>query len=111
MNPIANVKKKSAQKDMQIDIIYLLEIQIQALTEELAIEKDPVLRRTITTDLKTLIEVEEKYRKLDPEGKLSPDAVLGAIANLMDIILILNFEKVGIITSKALGFVMKARLK
>jgi hypothetical protein len=37
--------------------------------------------------------------------KPSPDAVVGAAASVAGILLVLNYEKIGVITSKALGFV------
>ena len=40
---------------------------------------------------------------------LSPDALLAAGANLAGILLILNYEKMGVVTSKALSFVAKLR--
>jgi hypothetical protein len=48
----------------------------------------------------------ESYKKL----KVSPDTIAIVIANLVGIILILKHEKIDIITSKALGFVLKGRV-
>lgn len=40
----------------------------------------------------------------------SPDTVLVVGGNLLGILLILHFEKIGIISTKALGFVLKGRV-
>jgi hypothetical protein len=37
--------------------------------------------------------------------KPSPDAVVGAAASVVGILLVLHYEKLGVVTSKALGFV------
>lgn len=42
--------------------------------------------------------------------KISPDAILAVVGNLAGIALILNFERMEILTSRAIGFVMKTRL-
>lgn len=41
--------------------------------------------------------------------KVSPDVLATVGGNLAGILLILNYERVGIVTSKALGFVQKLR--
>lgn len=46
---------------------------------------------------------------LKPSWKVTPDTVLIVLCNLLGILLILKHEKIDIITSKALGFVMKGR--
>lgn len=42
--------------------------------------------------------------------KISPDTVLAVAGNLAGILLILNYERVNVVASKALGFVHKARI-
>lgn len=56
----------------------------------------------------------EQLEKLDAltchkveKKALSKDALLAAGANLAGILLILNYERIGAVTSKALGFVRK----
>jgi hypothetical protein len=39
----------------------------------------------------------------------SPDAVVGAAASILGIIAILQYEKIGVVTSKALGFINKMK--
>jgi hypothetical protein len=41
--------------------------------------------------------------------RISPDALAGLVGSLSGILLILNFERAGAVTSKALGFVSKFR--
>lgn len=60
---------------------------------------------------KTLETVSKLHRMKqdDKPATLSPDTVAVVAANLLGIMLILKYEKFDIVTSKALGFVMKAR--
>lgn len=50
------------------------------------------------------LKMEEKCRKVSPDTK----AVIAG--NLLGILLILGYEKANVITSKALGFVLKGRV-
>ena len=58
--------------------------------------------------------VEAKYRVYSEMGKSSwkftPDTLLIVGGNLIGILLILNFEKLDIVRSKAIGFVLKGRV-
>jgi len=47
---------------------------------------------------------------LKTNWKITPDTLLVVTGNLLGIILILHHEKVDIITSKALGFVLRGRV-
>lgn len=52
-----------------------------------------------------------EYDKLaESKWKISPDTLLVVAGNLVGILLILNFEKMDIIRSKAISFVLKGRL-
>jgi hypothetical protein len=42
--------------------------------------------------------------------KISPDTILIVAANLVGIVLILGYEQASVVTSKALGFVVKGRV-
>lgn len=61
-------------------------------------------------NLKVLSEVHdlETPSPEPPAPTLSPDAVLGAGVNIAALLLILNFEKMSVITSKAFGVFVKA---
>jgi hypothetical protein len=54
-----------------------------------------------------------KLKKLQNETthswKPSPDALVGAAGSVLGIVLILQFEKIGVITSKAVGFVRQLK--
>ena len=53
----------------------------------------------------------EEYDKLSKRNwKFSPDTLLVVAGNLIGILLILNFEKMDIVRSKAISFVLKGRL-
>lgn len=56
----------------------------------------------------------EKYQvyaeMLKTSWKFTPDTLLVVGGNLMGILLILNFERLDIVRSKALGFVLKGRV-
>jgi phage gp29-like protein len=60
---------------------------------------------------KALTRVERLYELLDKEKPktFSKDTILTVAANLIGIILILKHENVNVITSKALGFVLRPR--
>ena len=60
---------------------------------------------------KTLSLVERLHKMLDKEkpASVSKDTMLTVAANLVGIILILKHEHVNVISSKALGFIMRPR--
>lgn len=49
-------------------------------------------------------------RMLHQHWKITPDTLLVVTGNLMGILLILNFERLDIIRSKAMSFVLKGRV-
>lgn len=51
-----------------------------------------------------------KAPEKEPKKPVSPDAVIAAAANIAGILLILQYEHIHVITSKALGFVAKVKL-
>lgn len=48
-------------------------------------------------------------RTMGSKFRVNPDTVLTIAGNLLGILLILNFEKIGYISSKALSFVLKPK--
>lgn len=54
-------------------------------------------------------EILMKQADLERRGKISPDTLIMIAGNLTGILLILNFEKVGVVTSKAMGLLIKLR--
>jgi hypothetical protein len=51
-----------------------------------------------------------KAKSYEKQKGVSPDTIAIGVVNLVGIILILKHEKIDIITSKALGFVLKGRV-
>lgn len=45
----------------------------------------------------------------EPKKTVSPDTILLVAGNLLGILAVLNYERLHVVTSKALGFVMKPR--
>lgn len=54
-------------------------------------------------------EIENDIEKRRTWWKPSPDAVVAAVGSVAGIVLILNYEKLGVVTSKAVGFVNKMK--
>lgn len=51
-----------------------------------------------------------KMKAYRPAPSISPEKLLVAGVNLLGIVLILNFERLHVVSSKALGFVLKTHL-
>lgn len=67
-------------------------------------EKDPKMLK------KKLESAERLHKLLFNSSSFSYDALIAAATNILGILLILNFEKLGALTSKAVAFVAKIRL-
>lgn len=67
-----------------------------------------------TEYVKALEQIEKLYKLRAPKPELqkpvSLDAVLAVAGNLAGILLIINYERAHVITTKALGFIIKSRL-
>lgn len=50
-----------------------------------------------------------KLKEIESRKRVSPDTIALIAGNLAGIVLIISYERAHVITSKALGFVMKAR--
>lgn len=60
-----------------------------------------------------MVEILERLYKLkekEPKTKVSPDTIAIIAGNLLGIALILGYEKTNVLTSKALGFVVRGRV-
>jgi hypothetical protein len=55
-----------------------------------------------------LVRLMELKMKINPSWRPSPDAIVGVIGTIITALVVLNFEKVGVITSKAFTFVGKS---
>ena len=79
-------------------------------------ERDKVFKKMsdegITqTDWDALNKKYQAYSEmLKPTWTITPDTLLIAATNLVEIVLILNFEKLDIVRSKAMSFVLKGRV-
>lgn len=51
-----------------------------------------------------------KLKASNKHSRVSPDALVAVAGNLAGIGLILNYERLHVVTSKALGFVIKAKV-
>ena len=79
---------------------------IDALEARLAIaQPDTDEYPKMVTQLKEL----HKLRESNSPKMLSPDVLLTVFGNLAGILLILKYESTSVITSKAIGFVLKLR--
>lgn len=54
------------------------------------------------------VETLYKLKEVDSKKRVSPDTMLVVAGNLLGIILIVGHERAHVITSRAIGFVMKA---
>jgi hypothetical protein len=60
-----------------------------------------------TTD--NLIKLMKLKQEFNPVWRPSPDAVVGAVSSIAGILLILHYEKINVVASKALSFVGKMK--
>lgn len=81
-----------------------IEELIDSLTMSISLE-DPTSEnyKLMTENLKTLEEAKSK------EDRVSKDATIGVISNVGLALLILNYEKIGVITSKAFQLITKVK--
>lgn len=91
-----NSDKPASLQDL-IDLV-----QTQMLVEGADSDQFQVMRE----QLESLYEM----KKSDRSSRVSPDALLAVAGNLLGIGLILQYERLHIVTSKALGFVLKAKV-
>ena len=89
-------KPKASPLDEQIQLLLLEMGQSDVYSDEYS---------TMITRLSLLY----KLKEIEKPERVSKDTLALIAGNLSGIILILGFEKANIVTSKALGFVMKAR--
>ena len=81
-----------------------LKAELNRIAKEMLLEEDPAKLKL----LKERYDVISDLLKTD--WKVSPDTLVIVGANLLGIILILKFEQLDIITTKALSFVIKGRV-
>lgn len=83
----------------------LIEELIDSLTMSIGLE-DPTSEdyKKMTENLKTLEEAKSK------EDRVSLDSMIGVLSNMGLALLILNYEKIGVITSKAFQLITKVKI-
>lgn len=81
-----------------------LKAEINRNIKAMILEEDPNKIRQLSERVKELSNL------LTPDWKVSPDTLMIVGGNLLGIVLILNFEKLDIISTKALGFVLRGRV-
>ena len=82
-----------------------IEELIDSLTMHISLE-DPISEhyKIMTENLKALEEAKSK------EDKVSKDATIGVMSNVGLALLILNYERIGVITSKAFQLITKVKI-
>lgn len=93
--------KKDKRTNLEKEIDSVLEY-IQSMTPESEEYTE------ITKNLERLYKAREGEKS--KERHMSPDTMLLVAGNLLGILVILGYEKADIITSKAIGFVLKGRV-
>jgi hypothetical protein len=83
-----------------------LDIAISDLLEELKVMEGSNEDYAETAD--NLVKLMKLKQEVNPAWRPSADAVLAAGGSLLGIILILNFEKLGVVTSKAMSLIGKS---
>lgn len=78
-----------------------------ALALELLNTEDPAKITELKQKMEMYSTILDKNRA---EWKISPDTLLVVLGNLVGILLILKFEKLDILTTKAINFVLKGRV-
>jgi hypothetical protein len=81
-----------------------LKAELNRIAKEMLLEEDPAKLKLLKERYDVIFDL------LKTDWKVSPDTLVIVGANLLGIILILKFEQLDIITTKALSFVMKGRV-
>ena len=84
-----------------------LALAIDVLTQQLE-AADPGSEQQ--SNIAKSIEVLKKAQSHEKDKSISPDVALTVGGNLAGIIAILSFERVNVIATKALGFVLKSKI-
>lgn len=81
-----------------------IKVELNRVASEMVLEKDPDELKLLNQRYEVLSSM------LKPRWKISPDTTALVVANLAGILLILNHERLDIISSKALSFISKVRV-
>jgi len=84
-----------------------LEREIDSILKDMSdLDKDSKEYSTMVSNLERLLSAKSKEK----DRKISRDTIAIIAGNLLGIVLILGYEKANVITSKALGFVIRGRV-
>lgn len=56
-----------------------------------------------------LVKLMKLKKELNPSWRPSPDAIIGAAGSILSVVLVLHYEKLGVVTSKAFAFIGKMK--
>lgn len=88
--------REASQLDATIDRAHLQLRALDPASDEYAAVLDQLIKL-------------HKMQDADRPASISPDTLVMAATNLFGILLILNYERTEIVTTKALGFISKTR--
>jgi uncharacterized protein YfkK (UPF0435 family) len=91
--------KKTEPTDLEIEIARLLEVLKNM---------DPATDENYAKVSDHYVTLTKLHNETNSKKRVSPDAMAAAATNLAGILLILNYEHAHVMTSKALGFVVKS---
>jgi hypothetical protein len=97
---------KITKKDKRTDLEKEIDTLISKLSEK---EEGSDEYDDIISAIDRLVGIRNKMKNKDGD-KVSKDTIVIVAGNLLGILLILGYEKANVITSKALGFVLKGRV-
>ena len=93
--------KFTTKKDKRTKVERLMDEQLEQLMDQAKTQKE-------VAEVLALIERREELKS--KKKRLSPDTIAVIAGNLLGIILILGYERANVITTKALGFVIRGRV-
>jgi hypothetical protein len=101
-----NIKGEKMDTFLRPKGLKVIDAEIERLATTLS-ETEPTNEsyKKIAESLRVLCEAREKKN----DRVLSAEALANIVANIVGILLVLNFEKTGIITSKAISFLWKGK--
>jgi len=94
---------KLSKRDKRTNLEKEIDAVLECMSEE---GPSSVKYAAMARNLETLYEA----KKNEKDHKISPDTMAVIVGNLLGIVLILTYEKANVITSKALGFVIRGRV-
>lgn len=66
--------------------------------------------QTLTRRLTELSQIDAEYKKGEKKEKLSPNAIASGVIGLIEIVVIMTYEKGHVLATKAFGRIMRGRV-